>query len=131
LQAVLAHPLCSFMTDTVRFRQGWQNPASFGTFPRILGRYSRDLGLFSLEEAVRRMTSFPAERMRLPDVGRVSEGVWADLVLFDPATVADNTTPDRPDAPPTGIRAVLVSGQVVVRDGQVVSRERCGRVLRS
>jgi N-acyl-D-amino-acid deacylase len=131
LQAVLAHPLCSFMTDTVRFRQGWQNPASFGTFPRILGRYSRDLGLFSLEEAVRRMTSFPAERMRLPDVGRVFEGMWADLVLFDPATVADNTTPDRPDAPPTGIRAVLVSGQVVVRDGQVVSRERCGRVLRS
>ena len=83
-----------------------------------------------MEEAVRRMTSFPAERIGLADVGRIANGRWADLVLFDPTTVADNTTPDRPDVPPTGIRAVLISGQVVVRDGQIVSRERWGRVLR-
>lgn len=129
LQAVLAHPLCAFMTDTILTRRGQHNPASFGTFPRVLGRYSRELGLFPLEEAVRRMTSFPAERIGLPGVGRVAEGVWADLVLFDPATVADNTTPGRPDAPPTGIRAVLISGQVVAQDGRIVGRERRGRVL--
>jgi N-acyl-D-amino-acid deacylase len=130
LRAVLSHPLCAVMTDTILARQGQHNPASFGTFPRVLGRYSRDLGLFPLEEAVRRMTSFPAERIGLADVGRVAEGAWADLVLFDPATVADNTTPDRPDAPPTGIRAVLVSGQVVAQDGEIVGRQRPGRVLR-
>jgi len=130
LQAALAHPLCAFMTDSVLTRRGVHNPASFGTFPRILGRYSRDLGLFSLEEAVRRMTSFPAERTGLAGVGRIAERLWADLVLFDPATVADNTTPDRPDAPPTGIRVVIVSGQVVARAGQVLPQERHGRVLR-
>ncbi len=130
LQAALSHPLCAFMTDTLLTRRGQHNPASFGAFPRVLGRYSRDLGLFPLEEAVRRMTSFPAERIGLTDVGRIAEGEWADLVLFDPATVADNTTPDRPDTPPTGIRAVLISGQVIAQDGQIVSRERRGRVLR-
>lgn len=130
LQAVLVHPLCAFMTDTILTKRGWQNPASFGAFPRILGRYSRDLGLFSLEEAVRRMTSFPVERMGLADVGRVAQGAWGDLVVFDPATVADNTTPDRPDAPPTGIRAVLVSGHVVARDGKPVGGRRWGRILR-
>jgi N-acyl-D-amino-acid deacylase len=130
LRAVLAHRLCAFMTDTILTRRGQHNPASFGTFPRVLGRYSRDLGLFPLEEAVRRMTSFPAERIGLEAVGRITEGAWADLVLFDPETVADNTTPDRPDAPPTGIRAVLISGQVVAQDGKIVSQKRPGRVLR-
>jgi len=130
LRAVLSHPRCAFMTDTILTRRGRHNPASFGTFPRVLGRYSRDLGLFSLEEAVRRMTSFPAERIGIAGVGRIAENDWADLVLFDPATVADNTTLDRPDAPPAGIRTVLVSGQVVAQDGRVVGRERVGRMLR-
>ena len=85
---------------------------------------------FSLEEVVRRMTSFAAERLGLKEMGRIAEGQWADLVLFDPETVADNTTLERPDAPPTGIRSVLISGQLVAQDGQMVSRERCGRMLR-
>jgi N-acyl-D-amino-acid deacylase len=130
LQAVLAHPLCAFMTDTILTRRGKHNPASFGTFPRILGRYSRDLGLFSLEEAVRRMTSFPAERVGLAAVGRIAEGVRADLVIFDPATIADNTTLEQPDAPPTGIEAVLLGGHIVARGGCVVDRERRGQVFR-
>lgn len=130
LQAVLSHPLCAFMTDTILTRRGRHNPASFGTFPRLLGRYSRDLGLFSLEEAVHRMTAFSADRIGMTGVGAIREGNWADLVLFDPDTVADNTTTERADAPPTGIRAVLVSGHVVAQDGQVVDRGRWGRVLR-
>jgi N-acyl-D-amino-acid deacylase len=130
LRAVLAHPLCAFMTDTILTRRGKHNPASFGTFPRILGRYCRDLGLFSLEEAVHRMTSFSAERMGLTGIGRIAEGMPADLVLFDPDTIADKTSPQHPDAPPVGIRAVLLSGHVVAQDGRVVGTQRRGRVLR-
>jgi N-acyl-D-amino-acid deacylase len=130
LQAALAHPLCAFETDTILTRRGKHNPASFGTFPRVLGHYGRDLGLFPLEEAVRRMTSFPAERMGLPDRGRIAADLPADLVLFDPGTVADRATLAQPDAPPVGIRAVLLGGRVVAQDGQVVDGVRRGRVLR-
>jgi N-acyl-D-amino-acid deacylase len=130
LRAALAHPLCAFMTDTILTRRGKHNPASFGSFPRILGRYCRDLGLFTLEEAVRRMTSFSAERTGLKEVGRVAEGQRADLVLFDPETVADNTTPDQANVPPTGIRAVLIGGRLVGQDGQLVENGRHGVVLR-
>lgn len=129
LQAALAHPLCSFMTDTILTRNGLQNPASFGTYPRLLGRYCRDIGLFSLEEAVRRMTSYPAERIGLQEVGVIREGAWADLVLFDAESIADNTTPQQTEAPPTGIRLVMISGQVAARDGRV-EKASCGRVLR-
>ena len=130
LRAALAHPLCAFMTDTILTQRGKHNPASFGTFPRILGRYSRDLGLFSLEEAVRRMTSFSADRIGLPDVGLIAEGYWGDLVLLDADKVADQTGPHRSDVPPMGIRAVLISGQVAARDGQMVSQGHHGRVMR-
>jgi N-acyl-D-amino-acid deacylase len=130
LRATLSHPLCAFETDTILTGRGKHNPASFGTFPRVLGRYCRDLGLFSLEEAVRRMTSMPAERMGLPDVGRVAPGRWADLVVFDPATVTDNTGPGHTDAAPSGIRAVLISGEVAVQDGALNAGVRKGRLLR-
>ena len=130
LRAALSHPLCSFMTDTILTRRGKSNPASYGTFPRVLGKYSRDLGLFPLEEAVRRMTSYPAGRMNLEGVGRIAEGLAADLVLFDPGTIADRTTRERPDAPPTGIHAVLIGGQIVAQEGRVLPGPRKGRVLR-
>jgi len=130
LRAVLAHPLCAFMTDTILTSRGWHNPASFGTFPRVLGRYSRDLGLFPLEDAVRRMTAYPAERMGLRGIGQIAEGFQADLVLFGPETVADHARLAQPDAAPSGIRAVLIAGEVVVQDGQLASGPRRGRVLR-
>ena len=100
-----------------------------GTFPRLLGRYSRDLGLFTLEEAVRRMTSFPAQRMGLEGVGCIAEEQQADLVLLNPETIDDRTASERADAPPAGIAAVLLDGQVVARGGRVVCQERRGRVL--
>lgn len=130
LRAILTHPLCHFMTDTLYMPRGKQNPATFGTYPRLLGRYSRDLGLFSLEEVVKRMTSFPAERMGWSDLGRIAQGLWADLVIFDPTTVADNTTLKNSEEPPSGIEAVLISGQLVAQHGQIVSNRRSGRVLR-
>jgi N-acyl-D-amino-acid deacylase len=130
LRAALSHPLCSIMTDTILVSRGAANPASHGAFPRLLGCYSRDLGLFPLEEAVRRMTTLPAERIGLKGTGRIAEGNWADLVLFDPLTVADNTTPEHADAPPSGIRAVLISGEVVAQDGKMVAKKQKGRVMR-
>jgi N-acyl-D-amino-acid deacylase len=130
LRAVLSHPLCAFMSDPLMLRQGCRNRADYGAFPRVLGRYARDLGLFSLEEAVRRMTSFPAQRIGLTDVGRIAEGLWADIVVFDPEKVTDNTTRECPDAPPTGIEAVLISGQVVAHHGEFVGGPRRGRLLR-
>jgi N-acyl-D-amino-acid deacylase len=130
LQAALSHPLCSFITDTILTDRGKHNPASFGTYPRLLGRYSRDLRLFTLEEAIHRMTSYSARRIGLRDVGEIAPGYWGDLVLFDPNRVADNTGPGRSDAAPSGIHAVLVSGCVVAREGQTVDNGRHGRVLR-
>jgi N-acyl-D-amino-acid deacylase len=130
LRAVLAHPRCAFETDTILTRRGKHNPASFGTFPRVLGRYSRDLGLFSLEEAVRRMTSLPAERIGLTEVGTIAPGNWADLVLFDAAEIADRTALGRSDAAPAGIHTVLLSGEVVIDRGARVPGPRRGRVLR-
>ena len=76
------------------------------------------------------MTAYPAERIGLPGVGRITEGEPADLVLFDPEAIADNTAPGRSDERPTGIHTVLVSGHVMAQGGRIVSRERPGRVLR-
>lgn len=103
------------------------HPRNYGTFPRVLGRYVRDEGLLSLEDAVRKMTSLPADRFGLTGRGRIVEGALADLVLFDPATVADTASFERPHAYPEGIDVVTVNGRVAW-DGE--NRERAGRVLR-
>jgi N-acyl-D-amino-acid deacylase len=119
------------MTDTILTRQSAHNPASFGSFPRVLGHFCRDMSFFSLEEAIRRMTSFSADRIGLKGVGRISEGLPADLVVFNPQTVADNTTPEISTAPPSGIEAVLISGEIVAQKGELNQGVRCGRVLRN
>jgi N-acyl-D-amino-acid deacylase len=130
LRAMLSHPLCAFETDTILTRRGKHNPASFGTFPRVLGRYARELGLFSLEEGVRRMTSLPAERIGLPGVGRIAPGMRADLVLFDAARIGDNTGAGKTDAAPSGIARVMIGGETVVEGGALVPGPRRGTVLR-
>ncbi|MEZ4303002.1 MAG: amidohydrolase family protein, partial [Polyangiaceae bacterium] len=130
LRAVLSHPKCAFETDTILTRRGKHNPASFGTFPRVLGRYSRELGLFSLEEGIRRMTSLPAERIGLKEVGKIAPGHWADLVVLDPQSIADHTGPGRTEAAPSGIRTVMISGEVVMENGARTAGARRGRVMR-
>lgn len=94
------------------------HPRLWGTFPRVLGHYSRDEKLFPLEEAVRKMTSLTAETFGLKDRGVLREGAWADLVLFDPATVIDSATFETPSKPAEGIAQVFVNGQCVWRDGK-------------
>ena len=106
------------------------HPRSTGTFPRVLGHYVRDMKLFSLEEAVRRMTSLPADFVGLRDRGRVQEGLAADLALFDPATVTDRSTWDQPQLMAVGIPHVIVNGVFVLRDGKLTGRTP-GRYLRA
>ncbi|NLU72200.1 D-aminoacylase [Streptomyces sp. HNM0575] len=94
------------------------HPRAYGTFPQYLGRYVRELGVLSLEECVAHLTSRPAARLRLPDRGQVREGHRADLVLFDPETVAPGATYEEPRVLPTGIPYVLVDGSPVIDDGR-------------
>lgn len=93
------------------------HPRLWGTFPRVLGHYARDLGLFSLETAVHKMTGRPAQTFGLADRGVVKIGAWADLVLFDPATVLDVASFDEPKRPAQGIEWVLVNGQIAYQPG--------------
>ena len=108
---------------------GKPHPRYYGTYPRILGKYVREEGLLTLEDAIRRMTSFPAQRMGLADRGLLKEGMWADLVVFDPDTVIDRATFLEPHRFPDGIIHVLVNGQVVVDNNRQTERLP-GRVLR-
>ncbi|MGH9316836.1 MAG: N-acyl-D-amino-acid deacylase family protein [Thermoanaerobaculia bacterium] len=109
---------------------GSNHPRGAGTFPKVLGRYVRELRLFSLAEAVRKMTSLPARRLKLKDRGEIRPGMKADLVLFDPATVIDRSTFAEPGRLSEGIRTVLVNGAVVWEGGRATGN-RPGRVLTS
>ena len=110
-------------------RAGVPHPRNFGTFPRVLGRYVRELNVIPLEEAVRKMTSLPAGILGLTDRGTIKEGQWADLVIFDPATVADKATFENPFQYPVGIDTVIVNGTVVLDEG-THTNARPGKVLR-
>ena len=110
-------------------RSGVPHPRNFGTFPRVLGKYVRDERVIPLEEAVRKMTSLAASISQLPDRGTIAPGKWADLVIFDPAIVADTATFEKPFSYPVGIDTVLVNGQVVLDEGTHTGT-RPGQVLR-
>jgi N-acyl-D-aspartate/D-glutamate deacylase len=129
----LAHPLAIVGSDgnaqPLRERPDRPHPRAFGTFPRVLGRYVRDSPVLGLAEAVRKMTSAPADRLHLTGRGRVEPGHAADLVVFDPATVADRATFAQPRQAPSGVLHTIVNGRFVVRDATVTGA-RPGRVLR-
>lgn len=108
---------------------GKPHPRMYGTFPRVLARYAKDLGVLTQTDAVRRMTSLPAEAFGLGDRGLVAAGRAADLVAFDAVSVRDRATYEDSTRPPTGIAWVMVNGEVVVRDGHYLGH-RAGRRLR-
>jgi N-acyl-D-aspartate/D-glutamate deacylase len=104
------------------------HPRYYGTFPRVLGRYVRDLQVLSLPEAVKKMSSMNADKIGVQDRGRLREGLWADITIFDPRTVADRATFERPQQYPAGIQYVIVNG-VVALEGDRHTGALSGRVL--
>ncbi|MFE7136057.1 amidohydrolase family protein [Streptomyces sp. NPDC057638] len=116
VRAIMRHPVHTGGSDGI-LQGAKPHPRAYGTFPHYLGRYARELGVLSLEETVAHLTARPAARLRLPDRGWVREGYRADLVLFDPQTVAAGSTFAAPRTLPTGIPHVLIDGKFVVEDG--------------
>jgi N-acyl-D-amino-acid deacylase len=135
VRAAVRHPLVSMCTDSGAsatdgiFSKERNHPRGWGSATRILGRYVREEKLLPLEEAVRKMTSLPASRMRLRERGQIRPGFFADLVAFDPETVRDRSTYENPWHYSEGIPFVSVNGQLVV-DGGAITAARPGRVLR-
>ena len=135
IRRIMGHPLQMVGTDsgsssTTGFtRRGKPHPRGFGSYPKILGRYVKEHRVLGLEEAVRKMTSFPAQRFGLLDRGLLRPGMWADVVVFDPDTVIDRATYQDPHQYPEGIEYVLVNGAVTVDEGEYTGA-LAGRTLR-
>ena len=131
VERIMKHPQTMIASDgrLTTPGDGHPHPRWYGTFPRVLGTYVREKRVLSLEEAVKKMTGMPAARLGLTDRGMVKEGAFADLVVFDPRTVADRATYEKPHQYPVGIDHVLVNGTAVV-DGGKFTNARAGRALR-
>ena len=112
-----------------RTAPSFQDNRSYGTFPRVLGRYARDEHVVPLEDAIRKMTSLTAKHLRLADRGEITIGAWADLVVFDAERVRDMATYEDPHRYPEGIEYVVVNGGVALERGETAP-ERHGRFLR-
>jgi len=131
VDAIMTHAQTMIGSDgrLVALGDGHPHPRWYGTFPRVLGHYVRDRGLLTLEQAVRKMTSMPAERIGLRERGQVRAGWFADLVVLDPAVVIDRATFQDPHQYPIGIDWVFVNGQAAVEDGSF-TQARGGIVLK-
>ena len=130
VKRIMQYPFNMFASDaSIRvFNQGAPHPRGYGTNARVLGKYVREEKVISLEEAVRRMTSLPAQKFGLRDRGLLREGMAADIVVFDEKEVADLSTYDKPHAYSKGFHYVLVNGQTVVEEGKHVGT-RSGQTL--
>ena len=131
VRRIMRHPQTMIASDGRLSRpgDGHPHPRAYGTFPRVLGRYVREERVLSLEEAVRKMTGMPAARLGLDGRGTVAAGTFADIVVFDPATVADRATFAEPHQYPVGIEYVIINGTLAVDGGRFLDA-RAGRVLR-
>ena len=125
---ILAYPHTMIGSDALHFDKV-PHPRLWGTFPRVLGHYARDLGLMTIEEAVRRMTSLPAGQFGFAGCGVLRPGAYADIVVFDTETVIDHATYEEPDQRAEGIELVMVNGRPVWRAGEPTG-ERPGRIVR-
>jgi dihydroorotase/N-acyl-D-amino-acid deacylase len=130
VERIMRHPQTMIASDggIPVFGIDVPHPRSYGTFARVLGRYVRERGVLTLEDAIRKMTSLPANRMGLGDRGLIRPGMTADLVLFDPATITDRATFLEPHQYATGVSHVWVNGTAVLADGKMTGKLP-GRVL--
>jgi dihydroorotase/N-acyl-D-amino-acid deacylase len=131
VERIMRHPACMVGSDgtVLEYGVGVPHPRCYGTFPRVLGIYVREKGVLQLEEAIRKMTSLPAQRMNLHDRGLLRPGMAADVVIFDPDRIIDRATFTNPHQYPDGIEYVLVNGSIVVERGAMTDH-RPGRALR-
>ena len=131
VKRIMQHPMTMVASDgrLAYMGEGHPHPRAYGTFPRVLGYYVRELGVLELQSALRKMTSIPAERLGLTDRGYLKEGMKADITIFNPETVIDKSTFVDPHHYPEGIEYVIVNGQVTIQEG-VLTEKRGGRVLR-
>jgi N-acyl-D-amino-acid deacylase len=127
MRSILRHPATMIGSDGLP-NDPWPHPRLWGTFPRVLGRYCRQEKLFSLPEAIHKMTGMPAQRFGLTERGWIREGYYADLVLFDPEKVIDTATFDDPIRPAAGIERVWVNG-CLSYTSQGSTLQRSGRFL--
>jgi N-acyl-D-aspartate/D-glutamate deacylase len=130
LERILQDPVSMIASDgeVPIFGKASPHPRSYGTFARVLGRYVRERRVIPLAEAVRKMTSFPAQRVGLLDRGLLRPGMKADIAIWDASTIADTATFERPHQYAVGVQAVLVNGQVVFERG-AMTPARPGKVL--
>ena len=128
---IMKHPHAMFDTDgdPVGYGIGHPHPRSYGTFPRVLGRYVREMKVLTLEEAVRKMTSLSMEQIGQRERGRIAEGAFADITVFDPDAIRDRATYTDPHQYPIGIHHVVINGIPVVRRGALTAATP-GRVLK-
>lgn len=133
LVRIMKHPATMIASDAApgipTFGKDVPHPRAYGTFARVLAVYVRDKGVLTIEEAVRKMSSFPAQRMGIEDRGILRPGMKADVVVFDAATIADRATFERPHQYAVGVAAVIVNGKLTLADGAMTG-ERWGRILR-
>jgi N-acyl-D-amino-acid deacylase len=127
VRRIMAFPATMIGSDGLP-HDAFPHPRLWATFPRVLGHYSRELRLFPLEQAVHKMTGLTARTYGLAERGVLRAGAYADVTLFDPATVDEAATFEHPIAPAKGIDTVLVNGEIVWRDGASTAA-RPGRVL--
>lgn len=130
VEKLMVHERCLFETDTLLKSSGFANPASYGAFPRILGRFVRDKSVLSLAAAVSKMTGKTARWMGIAQRGEIKPGNFADIVIFDPDTIADNTTVKETARRPTGIENVVINGEMVVESGKYIKDKKAGQVVR-
>ena len=131
VRRIMRHPYAMFDTDgdPVGFGVGFPHPRSYGTFPRVLGRYVREQKVLTLEEALRKMTSLSADQIGQPELGRIAPGMYADITVFDAETIADRATFEDPHQYPVGIRHVVVNGTPIIRGGALTGATP-GRVIK-
>ena len=130
LRRIMQYPFNMFASDAgiVQFGSGVPHPRAYGTNARVLGRYVREQKVLSLEEAIRRMTSLPAQKFQLRDRGMIREGMAADIVVFSETEVTDQSTFSKPHSYSLGFKYVVVNGKMVIDNGRH-SGTRSGMVL--